>query len=105
MSLAREEEEYWVLRIVHDCRKAFEVCEEKVSTLISSKSTAETNHKSVRIDTLKERNYASWVSLILEPVLCKLLTDILNELLLESHTSFPDFRIRALVDAMPKFFV
>ena len=93
MSLTREEEQYWVLWIVNDLRQAIQVCEEQVSTLVCSETTAETNHQSVRVDTLEQRYYTSWITLVLQPSLCKLLTNISYELLLQCHTGIPDFSI------------
>ena len=70
-------------------------------TLVSSKATAETNHQCVRVDTLKDRNDLSWIALITEPLLGELITDILDEFLLQCHTCLPDFSIWHIVDSVP----
>ena len=82
-----------MLRIVNDLRQALQVGEEQVSTLVSSETTAETDHQSVRIDTLEQRYDTSRITLVLQPCLCELLTDISYEFLLQCHTSIPDFSI------------
>ena len=82
-----------MLRIVNDLRQALQVGEEQVSTLVSSETTAETNHQSVRVDALEQRYYTSRVTLVLQPSLCELLTDVSYELLLQCHTGIPDFSI------------
>ena len=55
--LTCKEELNRTLWVVNDLRKTLKVCEEKVSTLVSSKTTTEANEQSIRSDALKERNY------------------------------------------------
>ena len=93
MSLTREEEQYWVLWVVNDLSQAIQVGEEQMSTLVCSETTAETDHQSVRIDTLEQRYDTSRITLVLQPCLCELLTDVSYELLLQCHTGIPDFCI------------
>ena len=40
--------------------------------------------------------------MVLEPVVAEAFTDVVDELLLQSHTSFPNFLVRHLVDVFPK---
>ena len=101
VSLTREEEEHWMLGIVNNLAEAIQVGEEQMGALVSSKTTAEANHQRVRVDALKQGYHASRVALVAEPCLGKLLTDIGNELLLESHTGLPDFIVWNVVDTMP----
>ena len=54
MSLTGKEELNRTLRVVDNLRQTVEVCEEQVSTLVGSKTTAETNDKGVAVDALKQ---------------------------------------------------
>ena len=40
--------------------------------------------------------------MVLEPVVAETFTDVVDELLLQSHTSFPNFLVRHLVDVFPE---
>ena len=105
MSLTREEEEYWTLRVVHNLTQTIKVGEEQMCTLVCSETTAEANHQSIRVDTLKQRNHTCRITLVAQPCLCELLTDILDELLLQSHTSLPYLSVGHIIDSMPDLLV
>ena len=53
--LTSKEELNRTLWVVNNLRKTLKVCKEKVSTLVSSKTTTETNEQSIRSNALKER--------------------------------------------------
>ena len=82
-----------MLRIVNDLRQAIKVGEEQVSTLVCSETTAETNHQSDRINKHEQRYYTRRISMVLQPCMGELLTNISYELLLQCHTGIPDFCI------------
>ena len=54
MSLTREEEQNRTLRVVHNLSKTLKVGKEKMSTLVSSETTAEANHQGVGVDTVEK---------------------------------------------------
>lgn len=105
MSLTREEEQYWMLRVVDNLFETVEVGEQQMSALVSSKTTAETNHQRVRIDALENAHYLCGVALVAEPLRRELITDVLHELLLQGHTCLPDFLIGYIVYSVPNLLV
>ena len=76
-----------------------------MSTLVSSKTTAEANHQSIRVDALKERHHTSRIALVAKPGLSKLLTDIVDKLVLQSQTSVPNLFIGHVIDSMPDLLI
>ena len=62
-----------------------------MSTLVGSETAAEANHQCVRVYALNKADNTSRVALVAEPRFNELLTYVIDELLLQSHTRFPYF--------------
>ena len=105
MSLTCKEELNRTLRIVHNLRQTLKVGEEKVSTLVSSETAAETDEQCVWSDALKQRYHTRRITLVLQPCLTELVADIVNELLLQSHASLPYLVVGNIVDSLPNLLV
>ena len=105
MSLTGKQEDYWVLRIVHNLAQALQVGKQQVCALVSSKAAAETNYQCVRIHTLQQRNHTRRIALVLQPLLAELLLDIVKQLVLQCHTCGPNLLVRTVIDTVPDFLV
>ena len=99
VSLTCKYELYRIFRIVDNLRKAVEVGE--VSTLVSSETTSETNHKGIRIDAFENFNHASGVTLVLNPVLTEVALDEVDKLVLHLLAHSPNFFIGHAEDRRP----
>ena len=105
MSLTCKQELYRVIRIVHDLGQTIQVCEQQMCTLVSSKTTCETDQQCVRIDLVHQRNHTRRITLVLQPCITELVTDIVDQLVLQSYTSLPNFFIGYIVDSFPDLFI
>ena len=105
MGFSREEEEHGTLGIVHNLGQAVDVGEEQMGALVGGETTTETNHQRVGRDALQQRHDTCRVALVAQPRLAELLADVVDELLLQCHTRFPDFGIGHLLNGVPNGFV
>ena len=105
VSLSREKEQHWALRVVYNSVKTIEVCKQKMCTFVCSETTTEAYHQRVRVDSLKQRHHTRWVTLITKPLLGELITNIFNQFLLQSHTSFPYLFVRNVINSVPNVLV
>ena len=94
-----------MFRVVNNLRQAFDIGKEQVCTLVSGKTTAETNHQCVGVDAFEQRNNARRVALVFEPHLGKHLADKTNKLIFQRHARVPNLLVVYIVDAMPNLFV
>ena len=72
-------------------------------TLICSETTTETNQQGIRIDLLKDGNYLRRITLVLQPAIFILNTDVINQFILQGHTEIPDFLVGYILDSFPTF--
>ena len=105
MRFSGKEELYRIIRIVHNLGQTFQICKEQMSTLVSSKTTSETNQQSIGVNLIQQSYDAGRITLILQPSLTVLLTHIIDKLVLQCHTCLPDFFIRHIIDSLPYFLV
>ena len=76
-----------------------------MSALVGGETASETNKQGIRVDFLHKADHAAGVSLILQPALAELLSNVIYELGLQGHASTPDFCIGHIVDCVPDFLV
>ena len=94
-----------MLRIVYNFAETLKIGKQQVCTLVSSKTTAESDNQCIWIETLEQLNYTCRIALILQPCLTELLLNIVEQLRLQSLACSPDFLIRTVIDTMPDFLV
>ena len=70
-------------------------------TFVCCKTTSKTNKQCIRIDFIHQRNNTRRISLVLQPSVAELITDIINQFILQCDTSVPDFFIRNIIDSFP----
>ena len=105
MGLSCKKELYGMFRIVDYLAETIKVGEEQMRTLVCGKTTAEANDKRIGVDTLQQADYTRRITLVLQPSITELQTDIIHQFLLQSHTSRPYLFIGHIVDGLPNLLV